>query len=73
MRRSILLKYLRALQPVEQIFRVGQWVAVAYGQVVEPAVIDAEAEGAVLLLGEDDVGAPGRLGGANAAAVQVLL
>ena len=41
--------------------------------VVEPAIVDAEAQGAVLLLGEDDVGAPGRLGGAQTAAVQVFL
>ena len=68
-----LAEVLGSLQPVEQIVSVRQRVAVAYRQVVQPAIVDAEAERAILLLGEDDVGAPRRLGGAQAAAVQVLL
>ena len=62
-----------SLQPIEQIVRERQRIAVADCSVVEPAVVDAEAEGAVLLLGEDDVGAPRRLGWAQTAAVQILL
>ena len=62
-----------AHEPVEEIIHVRQRIAVAHGEIVEAAVVHAEAEGAVLLLGEDDVGAPGRLGGTQPPGVQVLL
>src|SRR4051794_22296747 len=48
----------RSLQSIEQILHVRQRVAVAHGEVVEAAVVHAEAKRAILLLRKDDVGAP---------------
>ena len=58
---------LGTLKAVEEFVDARQRVAVLDGDVVERAVVDAHARGAVLLLDEQDRSAEGRLGGLDEA------
>ena len=51
----------RTLQPIEQLVDARQRVAVLDGDVVQRAVVDAHAHGAILLLHEQDRRTEGRL------------
>ena len=46
--------HLRADQPVKRLVDQGQRVAVLPGEVVEPSIVDAQPQGAVLFLHKED-------------------
>ena len=66
-------KYLRAGEGLEHVGHAGELVGVALGDSVELAVVDAEAPGAVGLLGEHDGGVEGRGGELRGAEAGVVL
>ena len=62
-----------ASQSVEQLVYARQRVRILDCDVIERAVVDAEAQAAVLLAREDDVGTPRRSGVDETSSVEVLL